>query len=307
LSGDDYNLAMLRGRRAAITAALAIAAAAAVTAGCGGGTSTHALALDPVSAAATKTQDAGAARIRLNLVVHRQGKVFRVRGAGAIDGTSGKLSFDLGSLFRQNVIPASVDPNATMSQLMHAKVTAVSLEQSGDYVVYLQLGLLSSQIPGGEHWIELDLSKLGKSAGVDLGNLSGSQLSPTDLLGVLKSQGAKVQKLGTANVGGTTTTHYRVHVDVAKALKAKGLTSPLLAGVPPAMKTLSEDVWIGKDGLVRRVGLAYGHPLGGSPRLALTMDIYDYGAPVTIAAPPSSDVFDATQLAQQGLGSGLLH
>jgi hypothetical protein len=35
----------------------------------------------------------------------------------------------------------------------------------------------------------------------------------------------------------------------------------------------------------------------------MAMDLYDYGAHITIAAPPSSDVFDATQLAQQGLGN----
>jgi hypothetical protein len=298
---------MLRGRWAVIAAAFAIAAAATVTAGCGGGSSTHAVALDPVSAAATKTQNAGAARIRLNLAVRGQGKVLRLHGTGAIDGTSGELSFDLGSLFRQTGIPAGVDPNATMSQLMHAKMTEVSLEQNGDYVIYIGLGALSSQVPGGKHWIKLDVSKLGKSAGVDLGNLmSGSQLSPTDLLGVLKSEGAKVQKLGTANVGGTTATHYRVRVDVAKALKAKGLTSPLLGSVAPKMKTLSEDVWIGKDGLVRRIELGYDRLLGGSPRLAMTMDLFDYGAHVTIAAPPSSDVFDATELAQQGIGSRFL-
>ena len=37
--------------------------------------------------------------------------------------------------------------------------------------------------------------------------------------------------------------------------------------------------------------------------MAMTMDLYDYGAQVSIAAPPSSAVFDATQFAQQGLAS----
>jgi hypothetical protein len=37
----------------------------------------------------------------------------------------------------------------------------------------------------------------------------------------------------------------------------------------------------------------------------MTMDLYDYGAHVTIAAPPSSAVFDATQFAQSGLGNSL--
>jgi hypothetical protein len=38
----------------------------------------------------------------------------------------------------------------------------------------------------------------------------------------------------------------------------------------------------------------------------MTMDFYDYGAHVTIAAPPRSDVFDGTQLAQKRFG-GLFH
>jgi hypothetical protein len=299
---------MVQGHRAAVAAACAIAATAAVTAGCGGGSSSQTLALDPVSAAATKTQAAGAARIRLKITLRGHGKVVHLHGAGAVDGTSGKLSFDLGSLFRQAGIPAGATSSATMAQLMHGKMHEVSLEQDGDYVIYVQLGVLSSQIPGGKRWIKLDVSKLGKSAGIDLGNLmSGSQLSPTDLLGVLKSEDAQVHKLGTATVGGTTTTHYRVRVDVAKVLAAKGLTSPLLGSMATKLKTLSEDVWIGKDGLVRRVGFAYGRPLGGSPRVAMTMDIYDYGSHITIAAPPSTQVFDATAFAQQGLASGLLH
>jgi hypothetical protein len=59
------------------------------------------------------------------------------------------------------------------------------------------------------------------------------------------------------------------------------------------------DVWIGKDGLVRRVQVSLEQTRNGAPvHAGLTMDVYDYGAPVTIAAPPSGDVFDATQLAQ---------
>ena len=70
------------------------------------------------------------------------------------------------------------------------------------------------------------------------------------------------------------------------------------------MKTAAEDVWIGKDGLVRRLRLAYslGTP-SGTAHAAMTMKLYDYGAHVSIAAPPSSAVFDATQFAQQGLSS----
>jgi hypothetical protein len=304
---------MLRGRSAAIAAAFAIVATATVTAGCGGGGSGNALSLDPVAAAATKSQQAGAARIRFALAVSSpqiQGKTLRIRASGAIDGASSELSFDLGSLIRE--IESSSQgavPPAMMAKLAHAKMKEVALEQSGHYVIYLRLGALTSQLPGGKQWIKLDVSKLGKSAGVDLGKLmSGSQLQPSDLLGMLRGEGVKIRKVGSARVDGTATTHYRVTVDLAKALESKGLTSPLLGSVAAQMPKLPENVWIGKDGLVRRVGFSYGFAQAGQRiRMHMTMNVADYGARVTIAAPPSSQVFDATQFAQSGLGNALLH
>jgi hypothetical protein len=282
---------MLCGRKTAIAAAFAIFAVAAVTAGCGGGTS-NALPLDPVAAAATKTQDAGAARIRFAVGLRGPrlgGKALRISGAGAIDGTSSQLRFRLPSIAG---LPGTSSKNASIQE--------IALEQSGDYVIYLKLGSLASQLPIGNRWIELDLSKLGKSAGIDLGKLmAGSQFEPSDLLAMLKADGATVHKLGAATVDGTATTHYRVTIDPAKVLQANGLTSPLFKNAASHMKSVSADVWVGADGLVRRVSFSYSVPKAAT-RLGLTMDIYDYGAHVSIAAPPSSQVFDATALAQQG-------
>jgi len=292
---------MLRRRRAALAAGLAVAVAAAVTAGCGGGSTSSALSLDPVAAAATKTQDAGAARIRFAMVISapQLGKTLRMRGTGAIDGTSAELSFKLGSMLGQMGLPSSA---GGLAQLRDASIKEVALEQNGDYVIYMHLGLLPSQLPGGKQWIKLDVSKLGKAAGLDVGKLlSGTQFQPSDLLGMLTSEGAKVRQLGPATVDGVATTHYRVTIDLAKVLQSKGLTSPLLSGITAQMKTATAEVWIGKDGLVRRIRVSY--DVHGTGRMAMTMSLYDYGAHLSIAAPPSSQVFDATSFAQQGLGS----
>jgi hypothetical protein len=291
---------MLHGRRAALVAAFAAAVAAVVTAGCGGGSTSSALSLDPVAAAATKSQSAGAARVRLSIAVSGpQGKTFRMRGAGSIDGASSKLSFKLGSFLGLGHLPS-----AALTQLAHGSLQEVTLEEDGDYVIYVRLGsLLSSQLPGGQQWIKLDLTKMGKSAGVDLSKLlAGSQLQPGDLLSLLKTDGAKIHKVGSATVNGDATTHYRVVIDTRARLKELG--SPLLAGVAARMPKVPEDVWIGKDGLVRRVRVSFDLPHRGAPvHTAMTMNLYDYGADVDIAAPPSGEVFDATELAQQGLGS----
>lgn len=297
---------MLRGRTATVAAAFAIAAAAVGTAGCGGGSTSSALSLDPVAAAATKTQNAGAARVRLALALSGpNGKSFRVRGTGAIDGTSTEMSFKLGSMLGLMGLHHG-GPEGLLARLSHASIKEVALEQNGDYGVYLRLGsLLSSQLPGGQQWIKLDLTTLGKSAGVDLGKLmSASQFQPTDLLSMLKAVGAQVQKVGPATIAGVATTQYRVKIDLAKVLQAKGLTTPLLSRMATKLKAVTENVWVGKDGLVRRVQLAYGSPQAAA-HLGMTMDLFDYGARVDIAAPPSSQVFDATQFALQGLGSTL--
>jgi hypothetical protein len=274
---------MRTGRWAGIAAAVALGAVALVSAGCGGATGS-ALSLDPVAAAATKTQQAGAAHVRFTIHFAGADRTVAVRGAGVIDGTSSELTFDTGT-----------------AQLGGGRAKVISLEQSGDYVLYVQLDALASQLPAGKHWVEVDVSKLGKSAGVDLGTLlSGSQIQPGDLLSMLQAEGAKIRSLGSATVDGTATTHYRVTIDTAKALDAQGLTSPLLAAAAAQVPQVPVDAWIGKDGLLRRIRLAAATEQG---RLSMRMDLFDYGANTTIAAPPSSDVFDATQLAQQGIPS----
>jgi hypothetical protein len=268
---------MHRGRWA-FAAALAALAAAVVSAGCGGGS---ALALDPVAAAATKTQQAGAAHIRLTLAFSGPRRHVTVTGHGSIDGTSSELSLGSGS------------------------VREISLEQQGDYLLYLRAPFFEARLPGGKQWIELNLSKLGQEAGLGLADLmSGSQVSPGDLLSMLKAEGTKVQKLGAATIDGAATTHYRLTVDLAKAMEAKGLTSssPLLAGLAARLSTVPVDVWIGNDGLLRRIQVALGSS-HSRRHLGLRMDLYDYGADIAIAAPPSTDVFDVTRFAQQRLGA----
>jgi hypothetical protein len=282
---------MLR-RRAGIAAALAIAATAAVAAGCGGGSTSSALQLDPVAAAATKTQNAGAAHVRMNMKISTMGQTLGMSGHGAIDGKSAELSFKLGSMGA-----------AMPAQLKNASIKEIALEQNGDYVVYMQMPTLSAQLPAGKAWMKLDLSKYGKAQGIDMSQvMSGNQLQPSDLLAMLKAEGGNVQKVGPATIDGVATTQYRVKIDMAKALESKGMGSnPMLKDFASKMKAATDNVWIDKDGLVRRIQFAYG--LSGLMRMSMKMDLSDYGTHVTIAAPPSSQVFDLTQRAQQGLGS----
>ena len=51
------------------------------------------------------------------------------------------------------------------------------------------------------------------------------------MLSMLEAEGADVQKVGPATIDGVATTHYRVKVDLAKALQSKGLLEPDAQGL----------------------------------------------------------------------------
>jgi hypothetical protein len=111
--------------------------------------------------------------------------------------------------------------------------------------------------------------------------------------------------VGREEVRGVDTTHYTATVDVAKAA----------AAVPAAMRATVEkirdllgiadiptEVWIDGDGRARRVSQTIDYAQTRSPRtipaealpkqVKVTVDYYDFGAPVSVSIPPSGDVVD---------------
>lgn len=290
---------MDRGRIGLIAAIAALAAAVLVTAGCGGG---GALSIDPVAAAATKTQNAGAARVRFTMRMNGMGHSFAFTGKGVMDGTSADMTFDLGSIFRQAGLPASGMGSAQKAKLAHASMREIMVKQNGDFLIYLRFPhFMAEHMPGGKQWVEMDLTKLEARHGVNMSQLmSGSGMNPGDLLGTLESEGAKVTTVGPETIDGAPTTHYSVKIDTAKMLRSKKVTSPYLNGLAKKMPTLPEDVWVGKDGLVRRVALTMKISIFA---MRMTMDMSDYGTHATIAAPPKGDVFDMTSLVAKHMGS----
>ena len=56
---------------------------------------------------------------------------------------------------------------------------------------------------------------------------------------------------------------------------------------------LTEDVWVGRDGRIRRVGLSFPFVQQGvHATSSLTMTFRAYDVPVSISAPPRAQVFD---------------
>ena len=127
--------------------------------------------------------------------------------------------------------------------------------------------LLGAKVGGKMYWVKAS-SDGTRSADRFLPGPSG--MSPDRLLKDLIKASKKVDKVGSEEIRGVTTTHYRAHLDRSK------LGSDANDDVPEAV-----DAWIDEQGLPRRVRVPYGD---GNDALAAVVDLFDFGVPVDVKA-----------------------
>jgi hypothetical protein len=100
-------------------------------------------------------------------------------------------------------------------------------------------------------------------------------MRPDRLLKDLIKASNKVEKLGSEEIRGVTTTHYRAHLDKSKLGIDGKQNEP---GVVEA--------WIDEQGLPRRVRVPY----GGENGPVAVADLFDFGVSVDVEAPPADDI-----------------
>lgn len=245
--------------------------------------------LDPVAAAATKSENAGGAKVSLSVGVDTSNGSFAVSANGVVDKGQADITTDLSSVLSAAGLPAS-----------NGSVELRYLQESGDPVVYVNAPALSSMIPGGKPWVRLDLEQAGKSLGVDLNSmLAQAAQNPSSVLDMLRAAGS-VDTVGTETLDGVQTTHYKATIDLAKAAGLMGgpaseAVQHLIDNGGPS--TLPVDVWIGSDGYVRKLTVDETVANGTeSATVHLNLGLSDYGTAVNVTAPPSDDTLDATGL-----------
>jgi len=232
---------------------------------CGGGTSSSSeLNLSPtayVKQAAQKSSAASSMHMKLKgSVTVPGGQSVVLSGDGAFTKHEGSFRLD----FNAGGLGGSIDAVIQSAQL------------------YVRSPLFADGLPKGKTWLKLDLSKQASAQGLDLTKLAAQD--PAQTLARLQSLG-NVQEVGTEQVDGVDTTHYRGRL----AQTAGGSAGPF-------------DVWVGKDdGYVRRVQFATG-AAASTAGARLTMDLSDFGKDVTITVPSAAETADATTLNIPGLG-----
>jgi hypothetical protein len=258
------------------TCALAAAALASLTA-CGGG----AIALDPVANAATKSNEQQSFRFSFHASDGTtQGTM---DGDGAYDGKEKLLRMSFDVLFG--------DKKMRLDMLA---------DSSSSLVMYVRMPLLTAFLPKGKSWVKVDLAEAVKAKGGGLAQmLQANESSPAQMLAALVHS-KDSQNLGTETVGGVATTHFKATVDPREALlsQAKGaVPAQVDAALTKAkLDRLPVEVWVGDDGLVRRLQVDLPRIAGakaGFNGARFTEDLTGYGEDVAVALPADDAIVDA--------------
>ncbi len=232
-----------------------------------------------------KTAAADSAKISLDMSFGGLGAGVNMTADGAVDFASGDS--DISMEFGGGGILGSVLPSGVEARRV-----------DGTAYVHMPVGL-----PSGKEWIAVPGGSVGSGSNTALG--IGSAASPTKILAYLEKVSNGVKEVGTENVRGVETTHYTADVDLSKAVDG--------SSVPPAFRdevgrvagdigTVPVDIYIDNDGLLRReklemnfgsffsgVGGASGATGSGST-VTMQLDLYDFGTPVNVEAPPADQV-----------------
>jgi hypothetical protein len=263
---------------------------AALAAGCGQASAKSPTGPAPkqdqglIAESAAATEDAGTARAAYTMTMSGLPQVGELKASG-----DGLVDFK----------------NRTSQLALHmsypqAGMTVDISERMIGAVIYMHSPLLAG---AGKPWIKLDLQRFGKAQGLDLNaTMSASSSDPAQMLTYLDAASDSIDRVGTQDVRGVATTRYHVVLDLFKVAarapsderaavrRTFAREAKLLGG-----HTMPIDVWIDSSGLVRREHIqiplkAPSIPAGAS--MAMTIDLFEFGVPVHVKAPPASDVTD---------------
>ena len=166
---------------------------------------------------------------------------------------------------------------------------------------------LGSVLPAGKSWVKVDLATAGRSVGVDASGLSQAQAGdPSQTLDFLRGASDRVIRVGTEDVRGSATTHYRAVVDLNKAADQSPTARDAIKSTVKLLgsSSMPVDVWVDAQGRVRR--MKYVVDLSKSKVTAstasvpgsvtFTLELFDFGVPVQAVVPPADQVVDLSEL-----------
>jgi len=228
----------------------------------------------PIVAAAKRTAAATSTTLTMQVTTSVSGQpVVSLSGTGVQRGTDVKMSMRVKT------------PNG------NATLDAILVQEAGAYVMYMRSPLLTAQLPKGKSWIRIDLSRQGAKLGLDFSSL----INTSQTFAPLEAGLVSTTRVGREQIAGRSATRYRAVIDIhraARAVPAYGRQVAVLERTTGIhFGRIPYDVWIGGDGRVRRMHFSMPTASAGvQGRSTQTITYLAFDRPVTIAAPPRSQV-----------------
>ena len=298
----------------AVAFLIAALCSCAIVAGCGSSETASVVVGDPITArelaaSGTTSAEARSGRFAFEVSATYPGadEPFSLSGEGAFDAVGKRASFavDLSSLARilGDLVAGLGAPSSDLPDFDDPSGWKIDVVQDGD-VEYVRLPAMDAQLPDGKQWVRA--SKASSKDRFDFGALQdAAETDPRQVLDALASVSGEVETVGTEELHGVDTTHYRAKVDpvaLAKAEDAEGrraqrsLVDQLTA---PGVEEFPVDVWIDGEGFVRKLSMELSTESTSSSHgggAAMTFELWDYGRPVGIDLPPDDEIVDASAL-----------
>ncbi|WP_158587957.1 DUF6612 family protein [Actinomadura logoneensis] len=159
-----------------------------------------------------------------------------------------------------------------------------------------------AQLTHGKQWVKMTAAELGAASGQNFDQLldQQKQADPSDQVKKLTAS-KDIHEVGKETVNGVETTHYAGTMSVqemAAKLPAQQQERQLKSFQKLGVQTLAFDLWV--DGKQLPAKIAVKTPEGSSTKMDTTVTYSDWNAPVTVSAPPASEVGPMPKLPNLG-------
>jgi hypothetical protein len=292
-----------------------VAALAVLVSACGGSKSAETVTVAPTAAAmraaATATADKGTSHLEFTMSMSSLGRDVTMKGTGATDPANHRavLTFDMKDLLKSLPQDAPIPPG------LEDELDEPMTMMIDGTVMYMHFPLLTGVVSRGKQWLKIDVAHSNSELGsiLDAGEGTGPLGSdPSSMLQFL--QGAnKVTAVGREEVRGEQTTHFAGSYTFEDAIAAapesvRDKIEKAFDGlhVPDSARDadIPFDVWIGDDGLVRRLSMDIDasqfapsdDSSPGAVDMKMTMEFFDFGKRVEFDLPSDDEVTDVSSV-----------
>lgn len=238
--------------------------------------------------------EAGSVRLEMTMTMAAMGESFEVTAQGGIDGDQALFTMDLGDMLGA-AGGFGAEPGETMPEGFDEPMTIVV----DGTTTYMKVPM-AAMFTGTDGWLSVTAEDVGVAED-SLGLGIGGSGNPAQLVEGLRGISEEIEELGTEEVRGTDTTHYRVVVDLEKAAaelpeEARAAFEQQVGSL--GVTTLPFEVWLSEEGLVHRMsmdladlaGQVEPDELDELESGTMVLELFDYGADLDIEIPDPSEV-----------------